>query len=134
MYLTRSITWQGETRAMVGAILADTVMHRKAVGRGYVEIEATADHPWLAAGTPIRAHEFHYSGLANVAPGLRYAWRIKRGHGIDGKRDGIVHHNVLASYSHLRSVLGCEWPARFLAFVRQRRAERHAAEPAMAFA
>ncbi|MBS1189515.1 MAG: dsrN [Rhodocyclaceae bacterium] len=128
MYLTRSITWHGETHAMVGAIPADTVMHRKAVGRGYVELEATADHPWLPAGSPpIRAHEFHYSSLENADPGLRYAWRMRRGHGIDGRRDGIVHHNVLGAYSHLRSVLGLDWPARFVASVRERKTRPAAA-------
>lgn len=131
MYLTRSITWQGETHAMVGALPADTVMHRKAVGRGYVELEATSDHPWLPpAMTPIRAHEFHYSSLANVAPDLKYAWRVRRGHGIDSKRDGMVHRNVLASYSHLRSVAGLDWPAHFVAFVLACRLQRRLTQPA----
>lgn len=135
MYLTRSITWQGETHAMVGAIPADTVMHKKAVGRGYVELEATADHPWLPHDTaPIRAHEFHYSSLTNVAPDLRYAWRVRRGHGIDGQRDGIVHGNLLGAYSHLRSVLGLEWPARFVAFVLACRLQRRLAQPTAACA
>ncbi|MDR2188255.1 MAG: cobyrinate a,c-diamide synthase [Azonexus sp.] len=134
MYLSRSITWQGQTHAMVGAIPADAVMQRKAAGRGYVDIEATADHPWLPVGAAIRAHEFHYSTLINAAPGLRHAWRVQRGHGIDGRQDGIVHHNMLAAYSHLRSLPGCEWPTRFVAFVRQCAAAKHAAEPLAACA
>jgi cobyrinic acid a,c-diamide synthase len=132
MYLTRSIRWQGSTHEMVGALAADTVMHRKAVGRGYVELEATADHPWLAPGTRVRAHEFHHSGLENVAPDLRHAWTVRRGHGIDGARDGLIHRNVLAAYGHLRSVLGSDWPAHFVAFVDRCRAERLAATPALA--
>ncbi len=55
--------------------------------------------------------------------------RMKRGHGIDGRHDGIVHRNVLASYAHQRSVGGNAWAARFVAFVREVGARRQA-EPA----
>lgn len=128
MYLSRSIQWQDKRHAMVGAIPADTVMHKKPIGRGYVEIEATADHPWATHDTPlIRAHEFHYSSLENIAPNVRYAWRVRRGHGIDGNRDGIVHRNVLGAYCHLRKTLGNNWPAQFIAFIRACRVTRHAA-------
>ena len=119
MYLARSIRWHGERHEMVGAIPADVVMHDRAVGRGYVRLQETDAFPW--PGGPIdtvRGHEFHHSGLENVAPELRYAYRVVRGHGIDGSRDGIVHRNVLASYAHLRSVGGNRWPQRFVQFVR----------------
>jgi cobyrinic acid a,c-diamide synthase len=122
MYLARSIEWRGERHDMVGALRADVVMSAKAVGRGYVELRETADFPWPGGrGARVLAHEFHHSRLANAAPDLRYAYRVLRGHGIDGERDGIVHRNVLASYAHLRSVGGNEWPRRFVAFVRSRR-------------
>ena len=118
MFLARSLTHQGRTREMVGAIPADAVMQAKPVGKGYVTLAETSDHPYgLGAGTTVEAHEFHYSRLANVDPGLRYAWRVARGHGIDGARDGIVHRNVLASYAHMRSVAGNDWAARFVAHV-----------------
>ncbi|MFO1299959.1 MAG: cobyrinate a,c-diamide synthase [Burkholderiaceae bacterium] len=119
MYLARSISWRGERHEMVGAIPADVVMRDRAVGRGYVALQETDAFPW--PGGPIdsvRGHEFHHSALENVAPDLRYAYRVKRGHGIDGTRDGIVHRNVLASYAHLRSVGGNRWPQRFVEFVR----------------
>jgi cobyrinic acid a,c-diamide synthase len=128
MYLARSIEWRGERHPMVGALPADVVMNAKPVGRGYVELACTADFPWsgIRSGSTLRAHEFHYSRLANVAPDLRYAYRVLRGHGIDGVRDGIVHRNVLASYTHLRSVGGDDWPRWFVAFVRAQRATSRA--------
>jgi cobyrinic acid a,c-diamide synthase len=52
-------------------------------------------------------------------PGLRYAYTVQRGHGIDGRRDGVIVNNLLASYAHLRATGGNDWPARFVAFVRQ---------------
>ncbi len=119
MYLSRSITWAGVTRRMVGAIAGDVVMHEKPIGRGYVKVTVNADHPWLAGPATLAAHEFHYSGLENLAPGTRFAYRMARGHGIDGENDGIIYRNLLASYSHLRSTAGCDWAARFVGFVRR---------------
>ncbi|MCC6611808.1 MAG: cobyrinate a,c-diamide synthase [Burkholderiales bacterium] len=127
MYLARSLTWRGETRRMAGVIPGDVVMHDKPVGRGYVRLRETAHHPWpLGEGADIRAHEFHYSSLENVMPHLDFAYAVARGHGADGRNDGIVLGNVLASYAHLRSVGGNAWPSRFAAFVRKVKAERAA--------
>lgn len=120
MFLARSLTHRGRTWRMVGALPVDVAMHAKPVGKGYVTLAPTADDPWgRGAGAAIEAHEFHYSSLANADPSLRYAYRVLRGHGIDGERDGIVHRNVLASYAHLRSVGGNDWAARFVAHVRR---------------
>jgi cobyrinic acid a,c-diamide synthase len=49
---------------------------------------------------------------------------VRRGHGIDGTHDGVVVHNVLASYAHLRHTGGNDWPRRFVAFVRAQRRQR----------
>ncbi|HZV54265.1 MAG TPA: cobyrinate a,c-diamide synthase [Rhodocyclaceae bacterium] len=122
MYLARTISWRGQTRRMVGAIAGDVTMHEKPVGRGYVMLSPTAEHPWP---TPpgdmptLRAHEFHYSSLDNLPTETRYAYAVKRGHGVDGERDGIVYKNLLASYTHLRATAGCDWPLRFVRFARQ---------------
>jgi cobyrinic acid a,c-diamide synthase len=131
MLLARSITWNNVTWPMAGALAADVVMHARPVGRGYVHLRETEASPWPSrvAGT-IRAHEFHHSTLVNVDPALRYAYRVERGHGIDGARDGIVYRNTLASYAHLRSVAGHDWPARFVAFARAVRDRQHHASAA----
>jgi cobyrinic acid a,c-diamide synthase len=131
MLLARSITWHNVTWPMAGALPADVVMHARPVGRGYVHLEETDASPWpqRVAGT-IKAHEFHHSSLVNVDPRLRYAYRVRRGHGIDGERDGIVYRNTLASYAHLRSGAGHDWPARFVAFACAARAAGHHATAA----
>jgi cobyrinic acid a,c-diamide synthase len=119
MYLARSISWRGERREMVGAIAADVVMRERPTGRGYVRLETNAGHPWgMKPGLEIRAHEFHYSSLEGLDPATPFAYRVRRGHGIDGERDGIVVKNLLASYTHLRAAGSCDWPARFVGFVR----------------
>ena len=133
MYLARSITWRGRCAQMVGAIAGDALMHDRPQGRGYVHLRETADMPWPAAidrergsapGAVLRCHEFHHSSLENLDPGLRFAYRVERGHGIDGSSDGIVSGNLLASYAHLRSAAGTHWAQRFAAFVRAHRDRR----------
>jgi len=123
MYLARGIEWRGRVAPMVGAVPADIVMHKRPVGRGYVNLRATGRGLWPApdAGEPalIHAHEFHYSSVENLAPDTRFAYRVERGHGIDGRHDGIVHGNLLASYAHLRDVAGNRWARRFVEFVRR---------------
>lgn len=122
MYLARTLTWHGEKCKMVGVIPGDVVMHEKPVGRGYVCLNETGANPWptLAGPAPeVRGHEFHYSSLDNLdTSGLKFAYEVKRGHGIDGRHDGIVYKNLLASYAHLRSLGAYNWAARFIAFVR----------------
>lgn len=128
MYLAQSITWQNKRQPMVGVIPGEILMHEKPVGRGYVVIEPVQDHPWCHPARlsneadfcrhPLHAHEFHYSEIRGLPADTRFAYTVKRGHGVDGERDGIMRHNLLASYTHLRSTAGCNWPARFIEFAR----------------
>lgn len=108
---------------MVGAIPGHIRMHDKPVGRGYVILEPNADHPWRSAdqarsSMPLRAHEFHYSNLYDLPADTRYAYAVQRGHGIDGHHDGVLIHRLLASYTHLRATIGCDWPAKFVRHIR----------------
>jgi cobyrinic acid a,c-diamide synthase len=126
MYLARTLRWKEQIFDMVGAIAADVVMHERPVGRGYVELQTTGNAPWpsLHGTQPVRlrGHEFHYSSLENIDPALSYAYRVLRGHGIDGHHDGIVYKNVLASYAHLRDAAGSNWVGQFIECVRVQKA------------
>jgi cobyrinic acid a,c-diamide synthase len=122
MYLSRQITYKGNTHAMVGAIPGDVVMHQKPVGRGYVHLSEETQHPWQQlpeAGKNIKGHEFHYSSLENLPGDSKFAYRVARGHGIDGKHDGYIKNNLLACYAHLRSVNSNPWVTRFVNHIRQ---------------
>jgi cobyrinic acid a,c-diamide synthase len=122
MYLARSITWRGKRCEMAGVIPGDVVMHDRPMGRGYVQLRETGKNPWpLSGAAEIRAHEFHYSSLDNLAPGTVYAYDVMRGNGVDGRHDGIVHKNLLACYAHLRDLDDNHWTRRFVQFVRQQR-------------
>lgn len=118
MYLARSITWHDQRGEMIGALPFDVVMADQPQGHGYVELEVIGENPLFARGTRVRGHEFHHSRLnlegGHDWRGLGYAYRVVRGHGLDGTRDGIVYKNVLASYTHLHALSTPEWAKAFV--------------------
>ena len=120
MYLSRSLSWNGKRAAMVGVIPADTVMHARPQGRGYVRLRETANAPWPADAPSgeVAAHEFHYSNLENMTEPLTFAYEVLRGSGVDGRHDGIVINNLLACYSHMRDTGQHHWAQRFVEFTR----------------
>ncbi|WP_289053017.1 cobyrinate a,c-diamide synthase [uncultured Aliiroseovarius sp.] len=119
MYLCRSMTHNGTTAPMVGAIGADAIMERRPQGRGYTRFSNRAEHPWPECPEVRAAHEFHYARLDNLDPALGYARNITRGYGVDGKHDGILVHNTLAGFCHLRATGRRPWVPRFVDFVRR---------------
>lgn len=128
MYLSRGIEYEGRNYEMVGAIPGDVKMHAKPIGRGYVHLKEDEAHPWPRPDAPakqIKAHEFHYSSLENLAADTRFAYHVERGYGIDGGRDGLIVNNLLASYTHLRTIGSCYWATRFVAFVRRCKEQRN---------
>ncbi len=119
MYLCNSMEWNGERRQMCGVIDADSMMCTRPQGRGYAKYTATNAHPWGADATEHQAHEFHYARLENISGNLKFARNVTRGAGIDGRRDGIVIHNVMAGFIHLRNSKSNPWVERFLGFVQR---------------
>lgn len=125
MYLAQSIRWHDEKLDMVGAIPGDIVVDSRPQGRGYVVLEATGKQPWSPAAknaseSVISAHEFHYARLENLPDDLDYAFRVKRGNGIDGRHDGLIAGNILAGFAHHRNTAGNPWVSQFVDFVRSK--------------
>jgi cobyrinic acid a,c-diamide synthase len=121
MYLARRLRWQDKSSEMVGVIPGDITMHPRPMGRGYIQLEETAQHPWpngLAANRLIPGHEFHYSVLEDLPAELQFAYTVRRGTGITGQHDGLIYKNLLASYAHLRDTSLHHWARRFIDFVR----------------
>jgi cobyrinic acid a,c-diamide synthase len=121
MYLSQRLSWQGQTREMVGVVPGDTVMHERPIGRGYARLQPTGDDRWQETAS-IPAHEFHYSSLENLPADSMYAYQVTRGHGIDGQHDGYQRHNLLAGYVHRRGAGAQGWIAPFLKQVRMHKA------------
>lgn len=132
MYLARSIEWNhddySEKCDMVGAIDADIIMENRPQGRGYVQLEETESSPWpqivpQSANKIINAHEFHYSRFKTVDKNVQFAFRVKRGMGIDGKSDGYIYKNLLANYTHQRNTWNNPWVQRFINFARNHKVQ-----------
>ncbi|RMF41459.1 MAG: cobyrinate a,c-diamide synthase [Alphaproteobacteria bacterium] len=119
MYLCRAIGWDGKRWPMVGAIAAEAVMHARPQGRGYTAFRTRPGQPWGVENAEARAHEFHYASLEGLPADTRFARDMLRGHGVDGRHDGIVVGNLLAGFCHLRHTDGCPWVDRFVAHVRR---------------
>jgi cobyrinic acid a,c-diamide synthase len=110
IFLCRSLEWQGNRYPMAGVFPADIVLDRAPAGHGYEEVVVDRSNPFLAKGTILRGHEFHYSKLA--PPGLQgmdTIFRVTRGTGLGVERDGLFCGNVAASYLHLHALGATEW-------------------------
>ncbi len=126
MFLARSIQWRGEKCELVGAVPGDVIVEDRPQGRGYVMIEETGRGMWPAASRSrgnsdigIPAHEFHYARLENLPADPDFAYRVIRGHGIDGLHDGLLIGNLIAGFVHHRNTEADPWVSRFVEFVRE---------------
>lgn len=100
MYLTRSIRAGRKRHPMAGLIDAETIMTKR-MTLNYTDAEIVSDCIISGPKRSVHGHEFHYSELASVPGDARFAYRLRRGVGIAGARDGIMQYNTLASYGHL---------------------------------
>jgi cobyrinic acid a,c-diamide synthase len=116
MYLSQKIHWQGRSYEMVGAIPAEVEISKKPEGHGYVIAEVMDENPLFPIGLTIRGHEFHHSKVS-IKRGVKFAYQIKRGYGIDGQRDGILYKNVFAAYTHLHALGTPSWAQAFVSLV-----------------
>jgi len=113
MYLCQKIHWQGRSHEMVGVIPAEVQVSEKPEGHGYVIAEIIDENPLFPTGLAIRGHEFHHSKVS-IKNGVKFAYQIKRGHGIDGKRDGVLYKNMFAAYTHLHALGTPCWAEAFV--------------------
>jgi cobyrinic acid a,c-diamide synthase len=79
----------------------------KPQGHGYAVLETVRDNLFFSVGQSLRGHEFHHTHVQPAAKDLAFAFKVVRGYGFDGQRDGLCCHNVLACYTHLHA-LGTE--------------------------
>jgi cobyrinic acid a,c-diamide synthase len=108
VYLGRKLVIGSKQYPMADALPAVFGFRDKPQGHGYATLETVAENPFFAVGQSLRGHEFHYTYMEpSDAEDLTFAFKVTRGHGFDGKRDGLCHRNVLASYTHVHA-LGTE--------------------------
>lgn len=122
MYLSQKIHWQGRSYEMVGAIPAEVQVSEKPEGHGYVIAEIMDENPLFPIGLTIRGHEFHHSKVS-IKNGVKFVYQIRRGHGIDGKRDGVLYKNMFAAYTHLHALGTPCWAEAFVSLTERERKE-----------
>lgn len=113
MYLCRYINRRGRRYEMVGIIPGEVEMCPQPQGHGYVEVEVVDENPLFPVELILRGHEFHYSRLSKLQD-VDFAYRIRRGRGIDGKVDAITYKNAFASYTHLHALGVPQWAESFV--------------------
>jgi cobyrinic acid a,c-diamide synthase len=109
IYLGRSLKVGDRTYPMTGVLPADFVLEKRPQGHGYTIMEVTGPNPFFEIGRIVRGHEFHYSRVSNPEALPPRSFSLQRGTGIDGRSDGILHRNVLASYSHIHAAGLPQW-------------------------
>jgi cobyrinic acid a,c-diamide synthase len=128
MYLGENLIVGEKSFPMVGALPMDIVLERKPQGHGYTVLEVMEQNPYYKIGEVFKGHEFHYSkALIKDTRGMTFTFKVLRGHGIDGVKDGLCKKNLLATYTHLHAGGETRWAqALFHAALQNRR--RGAAE------
>ena len=111
MYLGKNLVVNGRTYPMVGAIPIDFVLKKRPQGHGYTVLEVNEPNPYYPVGEILKGHEFHYSKpLLLGDENMDFVFKVCRGHGVDGKRDGISVKNVLATFTHIHAAGNPRWP------------------------
>jgi cobyrinic acid a,c-diamide synthase len=108
VFLGDRLLFEGNEYDMAGVLPVIFAFENKPQGHGYTVLETVEDNPFFRVGEAIHGHEFHYTRMQpSKATDLKFAFRVRRGYGFDGERDGLCRFNVLASYAHVHA-LGTE--------------------------
>ena len=102
IYLSDSIILNDTCFPMTGIFPFVFELSNKPVGHGYTVFEVDKENPFYRTGVVVRGHEFRYSRIVNIgeADRVNTVFRMRRGTGIAGCRDGILYKNCLATFSH----------------------------------
>jgi cobyrinic acid a,c-diamide synthase len=122
MYLGENIQVRDEKVPMVGLFPHDFIMGKKPQAHGYTILEVACPNPYFPPGTILKGHEFHYSQMVPEPGGdAPLAFRVTRGAGMGGQREGLVYQNVLATYTHLHALGSPHWAPALVSLARQYR-------------
>jgi cobyrinic acid a,c-diamide synthase len=119
MYLGEKLILEEGEFPMAGVLPIVYGFSRRPQGHGYTVFRVERENPFFAVGEQLRGHEFHYSKVVECrAADEAMAFAMERGKGLVRGRDGIMHRNVLATYSHIHAAGTPRWAP---ALVRQAR-------------
>jgi cobyrinic acid a,c-diamide synthase len=105
MFLSENLIIDDKRYPMTGVFPINSVLDKRPQGHGYIQARADRPNPFFPVGLEPVGHEFHYSYIADLdESGVSTAFQVMRGHGIDGRRDGVFTENALATYVHLHAL------------------------------
>lgn len=125
IYLGESMVLEGESFPLVGIFPVRFGLMKKPQAHGYTVLVAGTGNPYYPEGAVISGHEFRYSRV-EVWRGetAQLAFRMERGVGFIDGRDGLVHKNVLALYTHIHAAGTPQWAEALVARAREYRRQR----------
>jgi cobyrinic acid a,c-diamide synthase len=110
MYLGSELVIEGRSFRMAGVLPLSFGLFKRPQGHGYTVVTVEGENPYYPVGTEIRGHEFHYSRVLSWSGAPSdLVFRMQRGVGIHGDRDGMVYKNVLATYTHIHALGNPGW-------------------------
>lgn len=111
MYLGDAIRLGSRTYPMAGVFPVRFCLEQRPQAHGYTVVEAVQTNPFYARNTVLRGHEFHYSRIVEIGKkdGMYFAFRMRRGEGIQHHQDGLCYRNALATYTHLHALGSPQW-------------------------
>jgi cobyrinic acid a,c-diamide synthase len=115
MFLGEGLQLEGENFEMCGILPAVFGFSRRPQGHGYTIVKVVRENPYYALGSEIKGHEFHYSSVIEwKGRPESLAFEMVRGKGIHAGADGLVHRNVLATYTHIHATGTPQWAPRLV--------------------
>jgi cobyrinic acid a,c-diamide synthase len=111
IYLGKNLTVGKRKYPMAGVLPVSFELKRKPQAHGYTALKVTKANPFFKRGAELMGHEFHYSKVTDIdiKRPVALVFKMLRGEGISGGRDGLVYKNVLATYTHLHALGFPEW-------------------------
>ncbi|MCX6543335.1 MAG: cobyrinate a,c-diamide synthase [Acidobacteria bacterium] len=120
MLLAQTLRQTSGVSRMAGVLPCDVELCTAPQGHGYAELVVENPNPFFPVGLPLRGHEFHYSRIVPEPTPVPTVCAVRRGAGCVAGRDGVVVHNVWASYTHLHALSTPEWTLGLLGAARAR--------------
>ncbi|MFW5951905.1 MAG: cobyrinic acid a,c-diamide synthase, partial [Gemmatimonadota bacterium] len=115
VFLGQELDFRGRRYPMAGALPVSFDFQERPRGHGYAVLETVGENPFFPVGRTLRGHEFHHTYMRTAVGELDFAFRVQRGYGFDGERDGLCRNRVLASYTHVHALSAEDWAPALVA-------------------
>ncbi len=125
IYLGEALDIEERSYPMTGVFPVKFALSSRPQGHGYTVVETDVENPYFPKGSVLRGHEFRYAKVLQCHHDMKQtAFRVCRGYGFDGERDGLLYKNVVASFCHHHASGTDIWAEQLVRLAHSRRRER----------